>query len=151
MITMGTTTAIFWPMIAHVVLVAIVYALLTFRRGDAVRAGEAKASQFRENRDEPARSLYARNNLENQFELPTLFYPVCIALYVTGGANIYTTLLAWLFVIARYIHAWIHIRTNRLRHRRPVFMAGSLFLILMWLAFALNLIAVELGPLLAGL
>lgn len=143
--TMGSTTAIFWPMVAHVVLVAIVYALLTFRRSDAVRAGETKAGQFRENRNEPARSLFVRNNLENQFELPTLFYPVCIALYVTGGANIYTTLLAWLFVIARYVHAWIHIRTNNLRFRRPVFMAGSLVLVLMWLAFAVNLVTVELG------
>ncbi|MCO6187026.1 MAPEG family protein [Rhizobium sp. L1K21] len=145
MMASETTTAIFWPMIVHVVLVAIVYAVLTFRRSDAVRAGEVKASQFRENRAEPERSLFVRNNLQNQFELPTLFYPVCIALYVTGGANLYTTLLAWLFVIARYVHAWIHIRTNDLRYRRPVFMAGSLLLMLMWLAFAVNLITVELG------
>ncbi len=145
MIAMGTTTAIFWPMLAHFVLVAIIYVVLSFRRADAVRAGEAKASQFRENQQEPERSLFVRNNLENQFELPTLFYPVCIALYVTGGANLYTVLLAWLFVVARYAHAWIHIRTNRIRHRGPTFIASFLVLILMWLAFALHLIYLQLG------
>ena len=142
---LGQTTAIFWPMIAQTMLIVIVYGILTARRGDAVRSGEAKASQFRENQNEPLRSLFVRNNLQNQFELPMLFYPVCIALFVTGGANIYTTILAWLFVAARYLHAYIHIKTNRIRHRRPVFAAGALILFLMWLAFALNLIAVALG------
>ncbi len=145
MISMGTSTAIFWPMVAHFVLVAIIYVVLSFRRADAVRAGEAKASQFRENQLEPERSRFIRNNLENQFELPTLFYPVCIALYVTGGADLYAVLLAWLFVAARYAHAWIHIRTNRIRHRRPAFIISFLILVLMWLAFAVNLLYLQLG------
>ena len=57
------STAIFWPMVAHVALVFGVYWLLSARRIEAVKSGRAKPSQFRENRDEPAESLFVRNNL----------------------------------------------------------------------------------------
>lgn len=39
--------AIFWPMLAHVLLVFIVYAVLAVRRVKAVKSGEARASQFK--------------------------------------------------------------------------------------------------------
>ncbi len=133
------STAIFWPMIAHFVLVAIVYYILSAGRVRAVREGKATVSQFRENRNEPELSLFARNNLENQFELPVLFHAVCLSLFVTGHATLYPVLLAWLFVIARYAHSYIHIKTNRIRHRRPLFIAGFLILALMWLWLAIKL------------
>jgi hypothetical protein len=136
---MTGTTAIFWPMIAHFVLVGIVYYLLSAGRVRAVKEGKATVSQFRENRDEPEYSLFARNNLENQFELPVFFNIVCLSLFVTGHATLYPVLLAWLFVISRYAHSYIHIKTNRIRHRRPLFIAGFLILLLMWLWFAIKL------------
>ena len=46
-----------WPMIAHAFLVFGLYYLLSSRRIGAVRAGTAKAEQFKENRDEPLESL----------------------------------------------------------------------------------------------
>lgn len=136
---MTQSTAIFWPMIAHVVLVFIVYYLLSAARVKAVKEGKATVSQFRENKIEPEHSLFVRNNLENQFELPMLFHTCCLALFVTGNATLYPVLLAWLFVISRYAHSYIHIKTNRIRHRRPLFIAGFLVLALMWLWLAVKL------------
>ena len=136
---MTQSTAIFWPMIAHVVLVYIVYALLSTGRVRAVKEGKATVSQFRENKEEPEYSLFVRNNLENQFELPVLFHACCLALFVTGNATLYPVLLAWLFIISRYAHSYIHIKTNRIRHRRPLFLAGFLILALMWLWLAVKL------------
>lgn len=132
-------TVIFWPMIAQVALVYVIYAVVSKKRIDAVRAGQARTSQFRENRVEPDESLFARNNLVNQFELPVLFYPLCICLFVTGGVSIFTLVLAWLFVASRYIHAWIQITTNRIRHRRPAFILGYFLLAALWINFALHL------------
>ena len=132
-------TAILWPMIAHVALVYIVYALISRARIKAVKSGAATSSQFRENRDEPAGSLFIRNNLENQFELPMLFYPAVLALYVTDGVSIVTVILAWLFVVSRYLHAWIHVTTNRIRHRRPAFILGYFILAVLWLMLALHI------------
>lgn len=135
-----THTAIFWPMIAHVVLVAGIYIMLMFGRKAAVRAGDARLSQFRENRDEPARSLFIRNNLANQFELPVLFHAGCLALFVTGGVGPWTAALAWLFVASRYVHTAIHVTSNRIRYRQPAFAAGFLVLLVMWALLAVHLL-----------
>ena len=133
-------TAIFWPMIAHVALVYAVYSLMFLRRRQAVASGSVRVSQFRENRDEPAESLFARNNLVNQFELPLLFHIACLALYATAGANLLAVVLAWIFVLSRYVHAVIHVTSNRIRYRQPAFSAGFVALGLMWLWLALHLL-----------
>lgn len=132
-------TAIMWPMIAHVALVFAVYVLLGQRRRQAVMSGEAKISGFRENRDEPPSSLFARNNLENQFELPVLFHVVSLALAVAGGVGIAAVTLAWLFVASRIVHTIIHVTSNRIRYRQPAFLAGFASLGGMWLLLAFHL------------
>ncbi|RST85301.1 hypothetical protein EJC49_16370 [Aquibium carbonis] len=131
--------AIFWPMIAHVALVFGVYGLMAVRRKQAVDAGNARLSQFRENRDEPVESLFVRNNLANQFELPVLFHVCCLALQASGGVGAIVLVLAWFFVVSRYVHAAIHVTTNRIRHRQPTFIAGFLALAAMWAALAVHI------------
>jgi hypothetical protein len=131
--------AIFWPMIAHVALVYGVYALMALRRKRAVETGSAKISQFRENRDEPAESLFVRNNLANQFELPVLFHLCCLAIHASGGVGTVVVVLAWIFVVSRYVHAAVHVTTNRIRHRQPAFIAGFLSLGAMWAALAIHI------------
>ncbi|MBO6718927.1 MAG: MAPEG family protein [Rhizobiaceae bacterium] len=135
-------TAIFWPMLVQVALVYVIYALISRNRIRAVKSGNAKSSQFRENQVEPPESLFYRNNLANQFELPVLFYAACISLFVTGGASTVPVVLAWLFALSRIAHAVIHVTSNRLRYRRPVFTLGYLFLAVMWVWFALHLAGV---------
>ncbi|WP_404822980.1 MAPEG family protein [Pseudorhizobium pelagicum] len=122
-----------WPMIAHAFLVFGLYYLLSSRRIDAVHAGTAKAEQFKENRDEPLESLLIHNNLKNQFELPLLFHVVCLALYLTTADNVVTAFLAWAFVLSRYVHSYVHITSNRLRHRRPIWITGFFLLIALWI------------------
>jgi hypothetical protein len=137
---MNASTAIFWPIIAHVAMVFAIYRLLFARRVQAVKAGTASPTAFRENRQEPIESVVIRNSLQNQFESPTLFYVVCLSLFVTGHATLYPVLLAWGWVMARLIHAYIHITTNRIRHRLPAFVAGAAILALMWLWLAVKLV-----------
>lgn len=138
----ASATAIFWPMIAHVVLVAALYALLGVRRGAAVKAGRARISQFRENLNEPQESLLARNSLANQFELPVLFYAACLSLHVTGGDAILAVALAWVFSLSRYVHAFIHVTSNRIRHRQPAFVVGFVALIGLWAMLAMHLLRI---------
>lgn len=129
---MSPTTAMFWPMIAHVALVFGIYALLNRRRTALLRSGKVTADQFRELRDEPSESLVVRNNLANQFELPVLFHIACLLLYITDADNIVTILLAWLFVAARYVHTYVHVTSNNLRYRAPAFVVSFVALGLMW-------------------
>ncbi|TPN38787.1 hypothetical protein FKO01_05570 [Mesorhizobium sp. B2-3-3] len=135
-------TAIFWPMLAHVLLIYIVYAVLGRRRYFAVRSGEAKAGQYKARSTEPASSVTVASNLINQFELPVLFYVLCLALHLTNGVNYLTLALMWIFVLTRYVHAWIHLTSNSLRLRNRSFVLGAVVLLLGWIWFALHLLQV---------
>lgn len=133
-------TAIFWPMIGHVLLVFLIYGLLSLRRKAAVMSGNAKISQFRENQNEPAQSLFVRNALVNQFELPVLFHIACLSLYVTQGVGTVSLAMAWVFVVSRYAHTAIHVTSNRIRYRQPAFIAGFVMVFVLWILLALHLI-----------
>ncbi|WP_265520013.1 MAPEG family protein [Nitratireductor luteus] len=133
-------TAIFWPMNFHVLLVFGIYVLISVRRKKAIAAGSARASQFRENQVEPPESLFVRNNLNNQFELPILFHIGCLALFLTGNVGFVAVALAWVFTLSRYVHSYIHVTSNRIRYRQPAFILGFLALGLMWLVLALGLL-----------
>ena len=130
---MSPTEATIWPMIAHVALIFCLYLLLSRRRVGAVKEGRASVSQFRENREEPSESLVVKNCIANQFELPVLFYAVSILLYLVDADNPVTVAGGWLFVALRYAHAYVHVTSNRLRYRRPLFIAGFAVLGLLWL------------------
>jgi hypothetical protein len=129
---MTDTTAMFWPMIAHAFLVFILYYLLSMRRGAAIRDGGYDARKFKENLSEPTESLLVHNNLKNQFELPMLFHAGVLAIFICNADNIITIALAWIFVISRYAHSYVHITSNRLLLRRPLFMLGFMATVLMW-------------------
>jgi hypothetical protein len=133
---MSPTEATIWPMIAHVGLVFILYILLSYRRIGAIKAGHATSEQFRDMRDEPDESVTARNCLANQFELPMLFHVVSILLYMVDADNPVTVALGWAFVMTRYAHAYVHVTSNRLRYRRPIFILGLAVLAIMWLWLA---------------
>ncbi|MEO3998277.1 MAPEG family protein [Mesorhizobium sp. CAU 1732] len=133
-------TAIFWPMIAHVALVFGIYFLMFLRRKAAVQAGSVRISDFRENQKEPPESLFVRNNLANQFELPVLFHACCLTLYAVAGAGLLAVVLAWIFAISRYVHAYIHVTSNRMRYRQPAFSLGFIALVFMWILLAVHLL-----------
>lgn len=134
--------SIFWPMIAHVALVSAVYVLLGLRRRNVVMSGAARSSQFKTRAVEPEGSATVAANLMNQFELPVLLHVVCLALFVTSGVSYVAVVLAWLFVLSRYVHAGVHVTSNDLRIRSLVFAAGFVILVLMWIWFALHLAGV---------
>ncbi|RWD79488.1 MAPEG family protein [Mesorhizobium sp.] len=135
-------TAIFWPMLAHVLLVYIVYLVMLKRRYLAVKSGEARITQYKVRSTEPASSVTVANNLINQFELPVLFHVLCLALFVTNGVNYLTLVLMWLFVVTRYVHAWVHLTRNYVLHRSRAFFLGAGILLVAWIWFALHLAGV---------
>ncbi|WP_431321479.1 MAPEG family protein [Rhizobium sp. YTU87027] len=130
----------FWPVIAHVALIYSLYMLLGYRRRQLVQAGKVQRSNYRENRDEPPEGLVVKHCLANQFELPVLFYACCVLLYITEADNLVAVVLAWIFVALRYLHAFIHVTSNNLRYRSPLFAAGYVVLGGMWLWLAVWMI-----------
>ncbi|MGN6549868.1 MAG: MAPEG family protein [Pararhizobium sp.] len=138
---MPGSTAIFWPMIAQTLLILVVYLIVSNRRVGSVKRGETKISDYRVPQVEPETSAAAVRNLANQFELPVLFYVVCLSLYVTHGANYFAVALAWLFVVFRVAHASVHLTANDVRMRRPLFIIGLLVVVVLWAWLAIHLAA----------
>ena len=56
-----------------------------------------------------------------------------------GAANLAAILIAWLFALSRLVHAFVHVTSNRLRYRRPLFIAGFFSVLGMWLLIGLHL------------
>ena len=81
--------AIFWPVLVQAGLTYGIYFLASSRRMAAIAAGEAKPGQFKipGPGNEPERSATVMRNLDNQFELPVLFFACCLALFVLNAAG----------------------------------------------------------------
>ena len=135
-----TGEAIFWPVLVQAGLTYAIYILASTRRVGAVKSGQAKASDFRVPVIEPEPSATAIRNLTNQFELPVLFYACCIILFSLGAVSVPAMVLAWVFSLSRIAHAFVHVTTNRLRYRRPLFVIGFVASAGMWLLLAIRLI-----------
>ena len=136
---MTSSTAIFWPVIAQVLLTYLVYLTVSARRIAAVRAGTAKASDFKVPSIEPEPSATAARNLSNQFELPVLFFAACLSLFVTGGAGLAAIVAAWAFVLARLVHAYVHLTSNRVRICRRLFIVSLAVNLVQWLLLAIHI------------
>lgn len=131
-------TQIIWPMLAHVVLVYIAFLMLRVRRTAAARGGTSW-EVFRTRGREPELSATANANISSQFELPVLFHVCCLVLLATAGVNYLTLVLAWLFILTRYVHAFVHMTSNDMRLRFPAFALGMLILGVMWIWVALHI------------
>ncbi|MCY0150230.1 MAPEG family protein [Hoeflea sp. G2-23] len=136
---MTQSTAIFWPVLAQVLLTYAIYMLVSARRIGAVKAGNARPSDFRIPAVEPAPSAAVVRNLSNQFELPVLFYAACLSLYVTGAADTAAVVASWMFVLARIAHSYVHVTSNRLRIRRPLFILSLVINLVQWLLLAFHI------------
>ena len=131
-----SNTAIFWPLIVQTGLIYAIYLIASGRRQRAVRAGKVRAAEFKVPMIEPEPSATAIRNLINQFELPFLFYIVCVVLYMVNGVNYPVLFLAWVFVASRICHSYVHITSNDVRKRRPLFILGYVVNAMLWLWLA---------------
>lgn len=88
----------------------------------------------------PERATQVANAFSNQVELPVLFYVLVAFALITRKADLLFVVLAWLFVLTRLVHAFIHTTGNDVRLRGLVFGAGALVLIVMWVVFAARIL-----------
>lgn len=130
--------AIFWPMMVQAFLTLVIYGFIFNRRKAAVKAGEANFGTFRVPTNEPAKSAAAVRNLANQYELPVLFYVVCLSLFVTNGASWPVVVIAWIFVALRIVHAYVHLGSNNLKLRIPAFFGGVIAVFVLWVILAIH-------------
>ena len=106
-----------------------------------VARGEIAVKDIAVDRDAyPLKARLLSNSFDNQFQLPVLFYLAALLALWSGGAGWVEVVLAGLFVALRYVHAAIHVTTNRVYRRFAVYCAGLVVLALLWLWLVLRLV-----------
>jgi|SRR5690554_633811 hypothetical protein len=131
---------IFWPLLAQVFLTLIMFIMLGVRKAAAVKAGKVNRQQAAiDNRVWPKDVVKVSNNIANQFEAPVLFYVLCLVLYSINASAIVAIVLAWLFVLSRYAHAWVHVGSNYVPMRLRLFLFGCVVLLAMLILVAWTL------------
>lgn len=76
----------------------------------------------------PGAINHSSNNLKKLFELPVIFYAVCLYLYASGGVNRSYVIAAWCFLVFRVVHSVIHCTCNNVRHRFTAYVLSAIAL-----------------------
>jgi hypothetical protein len=129
--------AIFRPVIVLALLTIAVLVRLFLGRVAAVRGG-VPAGFFRNYQGpdpSPEAMIVTARHFSNLFEMPVLFYAVCLALYATRTVDGTFVALAWAFVVGRLIHSAIHLTYNDVTHRLAIYLLSSALLLAMWIRF----------------
>lgn len=136
-------------------LILAVLAQLLFTFAVMVRAGRSRFRAMREGRVKgdvklssagwPPDVLQRSNNMNNQFETPTLFYALAILGLVIKANGPLFVVLAWAYVAFRVAHMVVHTGSNRLTWRFPLFLAGMLCLIVMTVALLIHVLIAAAG------
>ena len=127
---------VLWPLFVEVILT---FGLLFWSgalHSRDLRAGTVKPEDVALREPNwPKRSRQVSNAYSNQTELPTLFYVLTILPYFSHHAGYLFVVLAWVFVVFRLLHAFVHVTSNKLRLRGALFGLGAVVLAVMWVIF----------------
>ena len=124
-----------YPIAAMVLLTAIVmFAML-----------KERIAEFKERRIHPQsassssqlstvlKNTKGADNYKNLFEMPVLFYVLCVILMFTTKALSPVLLgLAWVYVALRYWHSFVHVGYNKVMTRFKIFLSSAIVLLMMW-------------------
>ena len=135
-----TLPMILAPLFVLVLMTFVIGFVLAGVRGPLLTRGEVspEAISLREP-NWPPRALQLGYSFQNQFELPMLFYVLTILAIISKHADLLFVVMAWIFVLTRLAHAFVHCTSNNLQARGPLFGVGALVLAIMWLIFMIRI------------
>jgi len=128
------------PLFVQVLLTFVVAYMLAGHRMRTGLRGEMPAQVALREPNWPPHVRQVENNYMNQFELPVLFYLLTILAIITRHADLFFVLMAWVFVVLRIFHAYVHVTSNVLKIRGPLFIAGAIVLTIMWVVFIVRIL-----------
>ena len=131
----GNTALLLYPMAALVALHMLVAARVFLTRVSAVRGHKVSLKYFRNFKGDAQDDamVAATRHYANLFEMPVLFYAVCLLILHVGRADAVFAALAWSYVALRVVHMAIHLSYNKVPHRIVAFATSTLVLFAMWI------------------
>ena len=128
------------PLFVEVILTFVLLFWMAFLRTTAIAGGSINTRDIALREPKwPTKAMQVANCFSNQFEIPVLFYVVTILALSTRQADLLFVCLSWLFVVLRYVHAFIHTTSNRVARRGFVYGLGVLVVMALWVELALRL------------
>ncbi|MGH6671809.1 MAG: MAPEG family protein [Xanthobacteraceae bacterium] len=124
------------PLFVEVILTFVLWGYMAALRTRGMGSGGVRTEDIalREpNWSKP--TLQAAYSFSNQFELPVLFYVLTILAYATHKAGFAFVILAWIFVIFRLAHAYVHVTSNIVRLRGSLYGIAAFALIVNWVIY----------------
>lgn len=125
---------VIYPMIVYVIYL-FALAIYIFRaRVMAIKTGKASFKYFRAFTGEtpPESLIVAGRHYDNQFQLPMLFLVTGVLYIALGFAGPVSIIFAWIFVVSRVLHSWVHLGRNRVGQRAATFALGWIAIVAMW-------------------
>lgn len=137
-----TVPMILLPVFVLVALHIAIAIMLFVERNRVLYSGKLKIRDIALTKETwPERAKQLGNAFQNQFEFPILFYILVGFALITRKADLVFVVLSWLFVLSRFVHAYIHVTSNRVPRRFIAFVFGFLVLAVMWIYFAVQILA----------
>jgi hypothetical protein len=136
-----TIPIVLLPLFGEVALTLGLLLWLGWLRRNDLNSGAVKPSQIALREPNwPARTQQVANCVANQFELPVLFYVLTILEIVTRHADLVFVVLAWIFVLSRLVHAFVHTTSNAVLRRGGWYGVGATALLAMWIIFMVRIL-----------
>ena len=127
------------PMLALMLLTFIVWVIMFARRIPFLNSLGVDADHITPQllaEKSPPTVSNPSDNLKNLFELPVLFYVLCIYLHFSQQADTIYTVCAWVFVLFRFGHSFVHCTINKVMLRFALYLVAALSLWFMLLRAA---------------
>jgi hypothetical protein len=125
------------PMFVVAALTLFAFIRMAAARGAAAKSMDMNFYRAYQGGTEPEPAVVAVRHYGNLMELPTLFYPACIALFALGAVSGWALLWAWSYVAARLLQSAVHLSYNNPGHRGGAYVLGVVFLVALWVTLAL--------------
>jgi hypothetical protein len=124
--------AILYPVFAQIILTFVLLMAVGWMRRKAMLTPGFRMSDIALDASRwPDDARKIGNCYANQFELPVIFYVLCLIALMTGKADFLMVVLAWTFVASRIVHAVIHTGSNIVPRRGAALALGMLVLMIM--------------------
>jgi|TARA_B110001454_G_scaffold208812_1_gene221691 hypothetical protein len=108
---------------------------------NSVKKGEVHIKQYRTYEGEfPPKLNSVRQHYKNMFEMPILFYLLCVLLLIQNNFNQIDIVFAWGFVIFRILHSISRIPNKDINIRFGLFVGSFIMLAAGWVHYGLKFI-----------
>ena len=127
------------PLIGMIVLTLLVAIRLLYFAINSTLTGKVHVKQLRiYDGVFPKHFQSARQHYKNMFEMPILFYILCILLIINNNYTQFDVIIAWGFVLFRVLHSLARIPNRDVNLRFGLFSGSLIMLVIGWINFSLK-------------